>query len=129
MTAPNVRPTYPVPPTWPVGALLRFKMDALQPKYRHLRGTRLIVLSPAMWRFPADGVPDWAWRQLVKPLASRGQGWVKPSALEPIPDAPLFLEEPLAEQRPVVKSVSRVKATTRRGVTRATAPTRPARVP
>ena len=82
-------------PSWPVGARLRFRLDAkLQPKYQHLRGTPVVVLSEPEWAPPTDGFPDWAWRQQVLAFAHSvyRSGGAQPEHLEPIPGVPMLPE-------------------------------------
>lgn len=81
---------------WPVGSRLRFRLDAdIQPKYQHLRGTPVIVLSDVFWSSPSDGFPTWSWRQRVLALAYSvsKSGSAQPSHLEPIPNVPMLPDD------------------------------------
>ena len=68
---------------WPVGARLRFRLDAdLQPKYRHLRGTNVCVIGTLHLVSPTDGRRTWDVRQRVWADAFNGAGWADPAHLE-----------------------------------------------
>ncbi|HUS24273.1 MAG TPA: hypothetical protein VM369_04945 [Candidatus Binatia bacterium] len=82
-------------PAWPVGARLRFRLDApVQEKYRFVRGTDVEILGPPKLCPPNDA-PEWAVRQPVWSFAMGRDGWAKYDQLEPRPDdaAPAKLEE------------------------------------
>jgi len=75
----------PLDPGWPVGARLRFRLDAvLRPGKEYLRGTPVLVLSaPALLENCNER------RQYLTAFGARCPahrfGWARPAQLEPIP--------------------------------------------
>jgi hypothetical protein len=75
----------PLHRSWPVGARLRFKTDAiLRSAFHYLRGSPVLVLSGLQ----QVGEPP-EWRQYITAFGARYPedqfGWALPEQLEPIP--------------------------------------------
>lgn len=86
-----------MPHSWPIGARLRFKLDAgLRPMFLHLRGTPAVVVGDPTWRL-VSGEAEKSWRQLVVAFAHSvsKEGWARCEDLEPLPDDPDGTNPPL----------------------------------
>jgi hypothetical protein len=69
---------------WPVAMRLRFKPDAdIEPRYRALRGTPVIVTSELRLIGPSGDEGRWSWRQEVLAMGGGFRlGWARPDQLE-----------------------------------------------